>query len=128
MKGLGNFEEAAHAFKTAGIIFFSLEELKSSLMCISKGFNLIEHVQNEYVEYCGLFLYIILKDNKIRDTLQKIKIKSRTLNDVFTLALRRDKGENIEKEIQNLINTIESLNLNVLLSLLTMEFSEKSSL
>jgi len=125
MKGLENFEEAAHGFKTAGIIFLSLNDSESSLICISKGFNLIEHVQNEYVEYCGLFLYIILKDNKIRDTLQKIKIKDRTLNDIFTLALRRDKGENIEKEIKDLSNTIGSLDLNILLSLLTMESSEK---
>jgi len=36
MKKMGNLEEAAHAFKTAGIILFSLEELGSSLMCIFK--------------------------------------------------------------------------------------------
>ena len=128
MKEMENFEEAAHAFKTAGIIYFSLKDLESSLKCISKGFTLIEHVQNEYVEYCGLFLYIVSKNNKIRDALQKIKVKSKTLNDIFALALRRDKGENIEREIQNLSNTIESLDLNILLSLLTMEFSEESSL
>lgn len=87
-------------------------------MCISKGFQLIEHVQNESVEYCGLFLYIQSKDNKIKDTLQEIKIHHKPLEDVFILALKKEKGENIEKDIQNLKKRVESPDLHILLSLL----------
>jgi tetratricopeptide (TPR) repeat protein len=117
LKRIENFEEAAHAFKTAGIIFFSLKDIEFSLMCVLKGFQLIKYMQNENVEYCGLFIYIVLKDNKTKDILQKIKFQNENLNDIFALALRRDKGENIEKEIQNLSNTITSSDEVILLSL-----------
>ena len=128
MKRMENFEDAAHAFKSAGLTFFSLKDLKLSLTCFLKGFELIKHIQNENVEYCGLFLYIISKDNNIKDTLQKIKVQHKPLDDIFTLALKRDKGEDIKKDVQDLSNTHKSSDILLLLSFLTMESPEKSSI
>lgn len=118
MKKIKNFEEAANAFKTAGLTFHSLEEFEPALRCISKGFQLIEHIQNESVVYCGLFLYIISKDTTIKNTLQKIKIQNKTLEDIFTLAVKKDRGGTIENDIKTLSKPIRSPDLIILLSLL----------
>jgi tetratricopeptide (TPR) repeat protein len=112
------FEKAVDAFKTGGIVFLTLGDSRTSLTSLSRGFQLLEHVQNASVVYCGLFLYIILKDSKVRDTLQKIKIPDGALKKIFMLALKKDKGENIENEIEALEKTIESPDLLLLLSLL----------
>jgi hypothetical protein len=58
------------------------------------------------------------KDNKIKDILQEIKIHHKPLKDVFMLALKKEKGENIEMDIQNLKKRVESPDLHILLSLL----------
>jgi tetratricopeptide (TPR) repeat protein len=128
MERMKNFEEAAQAFKNAGITFFSLEDLELSLACFLKGFKLIKHIQNENVEYCGLFLYIRSKDNNIKDTLQKIKVQNKPLDSIFTLALKKDKGEDIKKEVQDLSNTHKSSDILLLLSRLTMESPEEPSI
>jgi tetratricopeptide (TPR) repeat protein len=112
------FEKAVDAFKTGGIVFLTLGDSRTSLTCFSRGFQLLEHVQNGNVIYCGLFLYIVLKDKKVKDVLQKIKIPDRTLKKIFMLALKKEKGESIENEIEALKKTIESPDLLLLLSLL----------
>jgi tetratricopeptide (TPR) repeat protein len=113
-----NFEKASHVFKTAGIIFFAQENLKSSLECFSRGFQLIEHVQNESVIYCGLFVYITLKDGQVKSVLQETEISSKPMNRIFRLALKKDEGENIRDEIKSFKETFGSTDLIILLLLL----------
>jgi tetratricopeptide (TPR) repeat protein len=113
-----NFEKASHVFKTAGIIFFTQEDLKSSLECFSRGFQLIEHVQNESVIYCGLFMYITLKDGQVKSVLQKTEISSKPMNRIFRLALKKDEGESIRDEIKSFKETFGSTDLIILLLLL----------
>jgi tetratricopeptide (TPR) repeat protein len=113
-----NFEKTSHVFKTAEIIFFAQENLKLSLECFSRGFQLIEHVQSENVIYCGLFIYIALKDGQVKSVLQKPEISSKPMNEIFRLALKKDKGESIRDEIESFKETLGSTDLIILLLLL----------
>jgi hypothetical protein len=89
-----------------------------SLECFSRGFQLIEHVQNESVIYCGLFMYITLKDGQVKSVLQKTEIGSKPMNRIFRLALKKDEGESIRDEIKSFKETLGSTDLIILLLLL----------
>jgi hypothetical protein len=118
LEGAKNFQEASGAFKTAAIISWSLKNKEYTFMCLSEGFQLIEHIQNENVEYCGLFLYIMTGNDKIKDTLQKIKIQEKNLRKIFDLALKKAEGKNIRNEIQGFKRLMKSPDLGILLSVL----------